>query len=153
MNFVGLDLSLTSSGLVILAEDCSILSQKLISSPTKESIEYRISYIASQIFSEIKQYEPHIICIEGLSFSSSGRAGLDLAGLNFYIRICLFNESEKFYVIPPTVLKKFVTGSGKAKKELMLLKVYKKFGVEFGSSDLADAYCLAKYGIDNYGDK
>jgi len=153
MNFVGLDLSLTSSGLVVISEDYTILLQKLISSPTKESIEYRISYIANQIFSEIKQYEPHIICIEGLSFSSKGQATLDLAGLNLYIRTCLYKESKKFYVITPTVLKKYVTGTGKAKKELMLLKVYKKFGVEFESSDLCDSYSLARYSKDNYGDK
>jgi crossover junction endodeoxyribonuclease RuvC len=151
MNFVGLDLSLSSSGLVVLTEDCNILSQKLISSPTKESIEYRISYIASQIFSEIKQYEPHIICIEGLSFGSHGQSVLDLAGLNLFVRTCLYNESKKFYVISPTTLKKYVTGTGKAKKELMLLKVYKKFGVEFESSDLCDAYTLSRYGLDNYG--
>ena len=152
MNFVGLDISF-DTGLVVLAEDCSILLQKLISSPSKESIENRILHISNQIFSEIKQYEPYIICLEGLSFASHGQATLDLAGLNLFVRTCLYKDSKKFYVIAPTSLKKYITGTGKAKKELMLLKVYKKFGVEFDNNNLADAYSLSQYALNFYKDK
>jgi len=28
----------------------------------------------------------------------------------------------------------------------MLMKTYKKWGIEFENSDLCDAYCLARYG-------
>ena len=152
MNFVGLDLSLSSTGLVVISEDYSILLQKLISSSPKDQIEHRISSICDQIFSEIKLYEPCIICVEDLSFSSRGRAILDIAGLNLFVRTCLYNEQKKFYTVAPTVLKKFVCNTGKAKKELMLLKVYQKFGIEFDNNNLADSYSLARFCKDNYGD-
>jgi Holliday junction resolvasome RuvABC endonuclease subunit len=42
------------------------------------------------------------------------------------------------------VIKKFITGTGTAKKELMLLKVYKKFGEEFQDNNICDAFCLGK---------
>ena len=50
----------------------------------------------------------------------------------------------KYQIVPPTKLKKFVCGTGRAKKDLMLLNAYKKFKVSFESSDICDAYCLAR---------
>jgi crossover junction endodeoxyribonuclease RuvC len=154
MNFVGLDLSFRGTGLTVLSESSDILSQKLITSSPKECIEQRISSIFTQIFSELKQYSPFVIYMEGLSFSSSGQATLDLAGLHFYVRVIMYHSCpERLYIIPPTTLKKYVTGTGRCQKNLMLLKTYKKFGVEFTDDNLCDSYCLARYGIANYGDK
>jgi len=48
------------------------------------------------------------------------------------------------YIIPPTVLKKYVTGKGTGvKKNEMLLHVFKKFGQEFPDDNAADSYALA----------
>lgn len=49
---------------------------------------------------------------------------------------------ERLHIATPSALKKFVTGSGSAAKDNMLLQVYKKWGVEYKSNDLADAYGL-----------
>lgn len=48
--------------------------------------------------------------------------------------------------VPPTILKKYVTGSGSTKvsKSQMLLQVYKKWGVEFTDDNAADSYGLAR---------
>jgi len=154
MNFIGVDLSFTGTGLVVLSESLEILCQKLITSSPKEPTEQRIVSISEQVFSEIRKYPPCIICIEGLSFSSRGQATLDLAGLHYFIRIsCMVSRTNRFYAIPPTTLKKFVTGTGRCQKNLMLLKTYKKFGVEFSDDNLCDAYCLAQYAKNNYGSK
>lgn len=45
--------------------------------------------------------------------------------------------------VPPTVLKKFVTGKGNAKKQEMLLEVYKRWGADLSDDNAADAYGLA----------
>lgn len=47
-------------------------------------------------------------------------------------------------IVPPTSVKKFATGKGNAPKDNVLLAVYKKWGVEFKSNDLADAYTVAR---------
>ena len=152
MNFVGLDLSFNGTGLTVLSDSSEILSQKLIASSPKESIEQRIIYVSNEIFCEVKKLETFIICVEGLSLASHGQATLDLAGLHFYVRILIYLDypEEGVYVIPPNTLKKFVTGTGRCQKNLMLLKTYKKFGVEFSDDNLCDSYCLARYGIDKY---
>ena len=47
-------------------------------------------------------------------------------------------------VASPTSLKKYVTGTGTAKKQQILLGVYKRWGVEFHDDNLADSYGLAR---------
>jgi crossover junction endodeoxyribonuclease RuvC len=46
-------------------------------------------------------------------------------------------------IVPPMSLKKYATGKGNAKKQEMLLAVYKKWGVEFTDDNMADSYVLA----------
>ncbi|MFI9271836.1 hypothetical protein ACIGXM_14115 [Kitasatospora sp. NPDC052896] len=58
----------------------------------------------------------------------------------------VFGFDGRVSIAPPTSLKKFVTGNGAAGKDLMLLAVYKKWGAEFSSNDLADAYGLMRIG-------
>jgi hypothetical protein len=62
-----------------------------------------------------------------------------------------FGLEGRLSIAAPTALKKFVTGSGVAPKDLMLLGTYKKWGVEFASNDLADAYGLMRigHGLEN----
>ncbi len=63
----------------------------------------------------------------------------------------MFKKKEvPFKVVAPGTLKKFVTGDGRAKKDLMLLKVYKKWGVEFDDDNLADAYSLARFALEDF---
>jgi crossover junction endodeoxyribonuclease RuvC len=54
-------------------------------------------------------------------------------------------------IVPPTSLKKFVTGRGNAKKNEMLLGVYKQWGVEFSDDNQADAFALEKFGLAYLG--
>jgi len=151
MNFVGLDLSFRGTGITVLSEPSDILLQKLIVSPAKEPIEEKICCIFDEFASVIEEYNPFLVYMEGLSFSSSGQATLDLAGLHFYIRVFMHeNYPGQLYIIPPTTLKKYITGTGRCQKNLMLLKTYKKFGIEFTDDNLCDSYCLARYGCDTY---
>ena len=148
MFYTGIDLSLTGTGLIVLDEDSKIVHQSLICTGPKNIMEHRHHYIKETIKNTIKDFQPSRTFIEGLSFGSRGQSMLDLAGLHFVIRNYLFENDIPFEVVPPTVLKKFVTGKGTAKKELMLLQVYKKFGIEFRDNNICDAYCLAKYSLE-----
>jgi Holliday junction resolvasome RuvABC endonuclease subunit len=46
--------------------------------------------------------------------------------------------------VPPMTLKKYATGKGTAKKQEMLLQIYKRWGVEFNDDNAADAYSLGR---------
>lgn len=46
--------------------------------------------------------------------------------------------------IPPMTLKKYATGKGTAKKQEMLMQMYKRWNVEFNDDNAADSYALAR---------
>lgn len=73
---------------------------------------------------EITRYEVDdlYIVIEGISYGSTLRttAVFDLAGLNYMIRSVFMKFTENVIVAPPSHVKKFATGNGSAKKDLMI---------------------------------
>lgn len=54
--------------------------------------------------------------------------------------------------IPPMTLKKYATGKGNAKKQEMLLQMYKRWGVEFTNDNAADAYALGRMAAGSHID-
>jgi len=147
--FVGVDPSINATGLIILDEKATIIEQKLFS-------------VKAEMFEEsLLQYEkevefiPNIInlqavYIEGPSYQSQGQSILQMGAIHFLLRLFLYKKNINYKVIAPGTLKKFVTGKGNSKKELMLLKVYKKWGVEFEDHNLCDAYGLARMALENF---
>lgn len=146
--YVGIDHSFTGTGVVLLDKGGEILEQKLIKSNPKQTIEERLIDLKEQL-----SFIPVIVnlkrvCIEGPSYGSNGQFILQMGALHFIIRILLFENNVDYEIITPGALKKFVTGKGNAKKELMLLKVYKKWGVEFSDNNMSDAYGLARMALE-----
>lgn len=87
--------------------------------------------------------------IEGYAFSSAmAHSAGELGGAIKLMLADYFGTSEKGpgypLIVPTQSHKKFATGSGNSKKNEMLLKVYRKWGVEFRSDDMADSYSIAQ---------
>ena len=145
--FVGLDPSINATGLVVIDENANIIEQKLFS-------------VKAEIFEEsLVKYEKEIgfipnilrlqsVYLEGPAYQASGQVILQMGALHFMTRLFLFKNHVNYKIIAPGTLKKFVTGTGRAKKDLMLLKVYKKWGVEFDDHNLSDAYGLARMALE-----
>jgi crossover junction endodeoxyribonuclease RuvC len=147
--YIGIDPSMTSTGLIILDDDYNIVVQKNITSDSKLPNEERIKNIGDELIHEIdKITDDKFVCIEGISYGSIGRGVAQQAALNFYIRILLLKHDILYVICEPSTLKKFVTGKGQCKKDLMLMKTFKKWKVEFENSDVCDAYGLARFGKD-----
>lgn len=80
--------------------------------------------------------------IEGYAFGSQMANMLgELGGVT---RMALARHDIYPLVIPPTTLKKYITGSGSGQKNLILLHTYKKWGQTFTDDNAADAYGLAR---------
>lgn len=47
-------------------------------------------------------------------------------------------------LVAPQQLKKFTTGNGNTKKELITKEILKRWGVDFDDSNIAEAYALAR---------
>lgn len=98
--FIGIDLSLRSTGLVCLSETGEYIDKKLIQpNPDIYNNEELIIYIWKEIKSFIDLYKPSHIGLEGLSFSSLSSSKDIMAGNFWYIRIKIREE------YPNTILK------------------------------------------------
>lgn len=147
MNFIGVDLSLTGTGIVILNNDGEITTKRIIKTlPSNGSIDARISNIKNIIHELItpNDKDNDVWYVEGLSYQSKGRGMLNLAGLHYVITVMLFDHNAEYKEIPPSTLKKWATGKGNSKKELMILHAYKRWGIEFSDNNLCDAFMLAR---------
>jgi crossover junction endodeoxyribonuclease RuvC len=147
--FVGIDPSINATGLVVVDQHATIIESKLFSVASEKFEESLLKYEK-----EIK-FIPNIVnlqavYIEGPAYQSAGQAILQMGALHYMTRLFLFKKRSKYKVIAPGTLKKFVTGKGNSKKDLMLLNVYKKWGVEFQDHNLADAYGLARLALEEY---
>jgi Holliday junction resolvasome RuvABC endonuclease subunit len=153
--FVGIDPSYNGFAIIVIDKDGEILEQKLISSDSDKEAEERIVELEKEFKFIPSIICLHSVCIEGPSYSSNGAFQLQMGALHYYLRLFLFKKKVKYKIIAPGTLKKFVCGEGKghAKKELMLLNVYKNWGVEFNDNNLADAYGLARMALEDYNNE
>lgn len=142
---LGIDPSLTGTGVVAL-EDGEIINKQLIKTkPTKGTLAELERLV--KIVGSIEYGEAELAVIEGMAFMARNTTSLvQLAGLNYMIRHKLYKKNIPFIIVPPTSLKKFITGKGNAPKEFMLMEVYKRFNEEFRDNNICDAYCLARVG-------
>jgi hypothetical protein len=114
---------------------------------------HNLLYVASGIGHELSIRKPDLVCLEDYSGGHGPQAihlpfiG-EVAGAG---KIWLHQTGTRWFELAATTLKKYVTGSGAGKKEVMWLGAYKKWGIDqnvLGSSDnILDAYCLARVAL------
>ena len=98
----------------------------------------------------LDHYQIEDIAMEGYAFGSQMANMLgELGGM---VKLTIHDRYKiQPLVVPPTSLKKFVTGKGTGvKKNQMLLSVYKKWGVEFDDDNAADSYALARIAAGHF---
>ena len=92
---------------------------------------------------------PRIAClvlIEGYAFGAKGSSGISLGELGGVTRLALWDEKIPYIEVPPTQVKKFITGKGGAQKDIVLKEVFKRYGADFDDNNIADAFALAQLG-------
>ena len=153
--FVGLDLSLTGSGVTILNDKGKVIKTALIKSKKtgdKPSDElWRILGIRENIFKVIDTLglidenggNTVYYAIEGMAFLAKGTSLVQLAALNYFIREWISYDKKDFVIVAPTSLKRFATGKGNSEKDHMILEAYKKFGLDNIDNNVADSLFLA----------
>ena len=156
MLIIGIDPSLTSTGIVVLRDGKVELAVTTKNKPELGTIDRvrliyeRIVCVAENLTDGEKWQAPDLIVIEGFSYGSKGRSVFDIAYLGWRIREELerlrTEDNIPWLEVPPSQLKKFATGQGNANKEIILQQVYKRWGVEFSDNNQADTYVLAQIG-------
>lgn len=143
--YLGIDPSLSASGVFFLYDDPSQNTGYEICTQKKDfsSSIHRVDFIANRIIEDIRKRKPVAIMMEDYFTGKMPGTVIQLAELGTMIRTRILESGNKFAVTPPTRLKKFVSGNGNSGKELMLKNVFKKWGIDLTSNNIADACGIA----------
>lgn len=148
---MGIDPSLTATGIIIL-DDGKVIHQEVLKNRPKLSTIARVQDIYTQITNIVYKFTPQIIVIEGLSFASRGQGTDATFYLGWRIREELTLHLMPWIEVTPTQVKKFATGKGNSGKDIIIKEVYKRWGYDTDDNNLADAYVMAQIGRAYLGD-
>jgi Holliday junction resolvasome RuvABC endonuclease subunit len=141
---VAFDLSLTGTACAWMAEPTGVPSVEVLSTvglfgyPRLEKI---IKYVLQ------KSEGASTIVIEDMALQAKGSAVMEMAGLAYLIRYSLWARNRQFSLVSPATLKKFITGVGAGKKEVIIKELYKRFGYDAHDNNEADAVGLLYLGM------
>ncbi len=138
---VGIDASLTGTGVVGLGYGPKPVSRHIASGQFGVLRLIEIRDVVKRLIRDAD-----LVVLEGYSFGSQGRAIFQTGELGGVLRVLIHEAGKRLMEVAPTQVKKFVTGSGGAKKETIILAVYKRWGMEFKYNDEADALTLCYVG-------
>jgi crossover junction endodeoxyribonuclease RuvC len=145
MIIVGLDLSLTATGLVASDSPTPKLI-KLIK--TKMKGEDRLDFIDQSVMGYCMDAD--VVVMEGYSFGARGNAVFQIGELGGVIRLSLRRAKIPFALVPPSNLKKYATGKGNVGKDEVIAAAIRRFGFPGHDNNEADAHILWKMGVRHY---
>lgn len=146
-HYIGLDPSLTGFGVAILGDDGRIALSTISTTPKQYKTRFhRIRSIVTDVWELVKDVanQDVSICIERPFVNPKNmNEQQDLIVLSYAVREKLYWGGLTWKDVAPMSLKKFVCGSGKAEKSMMLMKVYQHWDVSAGNDNEGDAAALA----------
>jgi crossover junction endodeoxyribonuclease RuvC len=86
-----------------------------------------------------------LVLIENYSYGSANQAH-QLGELGGIVRHWLWENSVPWLAVPPMLIKKYTTGRGNAKKELMMMNVLDRWDMRCEDNNQADAVALLMLG-------
>lgn len=105
----------------------------------------RLELLMEQVKAQIAQIQPKVAVIEHYSFGSIN-GGEYLGEWGGLLRWHLLDFCP-VYEIPPSSLKKFITGSGNAKKDAMVSFVSAHWRRAFTTNDHVDAFAVYQFAL------
>ena len=158
---VGLDLSLTSTGIGIVDLDSGTAYTRAVRSSGKKTDTLamqvaRIQDLTDNIVDSVTVCDPELVVVESAAFSTRKDSSAHRrAGLWWSVVGDLHTQGFTVVTLSPSELKKFATGKGNASKDAMVARAVSTWGEEvLGTqfNDTADALFLATAGAFALGE-
>lgn len=137
--YIGIDQSLTGFAVTALNKD-DLFYTEVYKSPYF-GVE-RLLDIQEFLTKFLSKFSVVDVAMEGSVLQS--HAALKLGELAGAVKLEVHDHGFYPLQVPPMTLKKFASGKGNAKKQEMLLQMYKRWRVEFSDDNAADSYALAR---------
>jgi len=146
---IGIDASLTHSGISVINLDDDTHTERTCV-PKTRAVErlIDIEHWFNELMLEIAiPMGLGIKCVvmEGYAYAAYGQA-FSIGELGGVLKRFFYRAEIPIYIVQPQTLKKWITGIGKGDKNMMLLKAYRKYNIEFANDHVCDAYGLAMVG-------
>ena len=143
--FLGVDLSLTGTGLVVVDGSGVLLHMSEIGTKPHSHVHIlsRSDHIAQLVLKTALEYKPKLVAIESLFCGPRASSVLSLGTLHALCKYQLLRNGFRLASVSPSSLKKFL-GSGKLQKSQILKAVYKEYGVDCDTDNKSDAYTLSR---------
>lgn len=163
---IGIDLSLTSTGVAIIADD-GITVTRVTSKPpttprhprtgkptppTLHQRRQRLIIIVHEIHQLVCAGNPHLVVIEQPAYSKNAGSTHDRSGLWWLVVNEISLSGYQVVEVTPSARAKYATGKGNAGKDDVLAAVVRRYPhVETRGNDEADALVLAAMGARHLG--
>lgn len=150
MKVMGMDPSLTGFGVAYRMGRDDLLWASRIAPPNKMRGMERLMFIENAVTGFIDKYQPTLVAYEDYAYAGGRKRGSNtifgIGELGGVIKRLLYVRGIAILAVPPTSLKLFATGSGRAEKDEIGDYIKQAEGVRFASSDQNDAAALLKLG-------
>ena len=140
---LAIDPSLTSSGYAYWHDEQLAVGRIM---PKTLRGTQRLKFIQSTFTKLVERAEPEILILEGYSMGSRHGKTFDIGELGGMFKLEAYQYRMQTLIVPPSTLKKWVTGKGNADKKAMKAAVRKKWKYDFKSDDECDAVALLYFG-------
>jgi crossover junction endodeoxyribonuclease RuvC len=139
---LGLDLSLTATGIALVGDEpLPERSYRLASPGPMRGVE-RLAWLGSEVTGAVAMTRPDFVAIEGYSFGARGNAVFQLGELGGVVRFLLHQQGMPVVEVPPGEWRKQLFGKGNLAKDQVRVEAFKRYGVEFDSLDVLEAWCV-----------
>lgn len=146
MLYLGIDQSLNHTGVALVDSLGNAIACHAIIVKKLRGAE-RLAHVRTELSNFFASYSNVVAgAIEGPSLNSNHRE-FDLGEISGVLKADFFTKGIDLVVVPPTTLKKFVTGKGQASKEQMLYSVNQKYQLSLTDDNIADAFGLARFSL------
>ena len=145
--FIGLDLSLTSTGVSVDGATFSI-------KPKTRGVE-RLVEISERVVNHAINSKCSAAIIEGYSFGSKFSRAHSLGELGGVVKVALYKAGFLVVEVPPKCRAKFATGNGNSNKEDVLRSLMGQFPARFNlecGNDECDAWVLEQMAYAKLGE-
>ena len=148
--YIGIDSSFTDTAIVGLQDGKVIFEEHITSKPIKPDDPYlRLFQYYDSLCDVFRKAHPvdrlvHYGIEVPMGVHAGAGAKADQSFAACLIALSSLDRNKIVKTFRPSEIKKFATGKGNAKKELMVKEVYRKWGFDTDNHNTADAYAIAR---------
>jgi len=137
---LAIDQSIANSGIALLRHSGTCLVTNIQTNPTQWDMD-RYNFIANHIRQMLDEHKCDAIVMEDYAHGATYNA-MQSGEVGMNIRKIAYDLDLPVIRVPIQTCKMVTTGTGAAKKDLMLKSVYKNYGCDVDDDNQADAVAL-----------